>query len=314
MPRMSLAALALGPALIAWLPSSHGRPTGESNRPDRPDRPPPLLAGGLSAAVYSPRPSQIVVQTLYDGNRTYRPHPSGGFVWSGPEAARRVQYNREFSEKDSSFRPFKRTREVIALHAAIHVRVKSDATPEEVWESARRILQWYGKHSKDDHEQYVALVRAGRRPEPGSQSLGDWPSVSQIARYYAEHRVLPVSACFSQAHMVFQLFRVCGLPAEDFGIASARYAKDPEGKQMREHVYLGLRVGGDWYYIDPSAKLPAPYARRASVGRKVGQGPGCDYAHPFSFKVIAGARFQAIPLLEPRPRDPDGHPAPGGRP
>ncbi|MFO0965122.1 MAG: hypothetical protein U0793_05995 [Gemmataceae bacterium] len=69
---------------------------------------------------------------------------------------------------------------------------------------------------------------------------------------------------------------------------------------MRVHVYLGLRVGGDWYYIDPPAKRPRRMRSAPSVGGKIGEGPGCDYAHPNLFKVVAGARFQAIPLLEPR--------------
>jgi len=74
---------------------------------------------------------------------------------------------------------------------------------------------------------------------------------------------------------------------------------------MREHVYLGLRVGDKWYSIDPSGPPMPPYARRASVGRKVGEGAGCDYAHPYLFKTAAGARFQGAPLLEPRPARPE---------
>lgn len=241
----------------------------------------------------------ITVKTFYEGMVTYKLHPTGCYVRSGPKADERVKYNKAFSEKDSSFGPFKRTREVIALQAAIQVRVKRDAAPEEIWEAARSILKWMRKHARFDPDKYDVLIRAGRKPTKGSLPR-DWPSIEQIASYYAEHGELPYSACFSEAHLVFQLFRICGLPTEDFGIASSRWQKDEEGKQMREHVYIGLRVGGDWFYIDPGARLPPPYAKRASVGRKMGEGPGCDYAHPTLFKVVAGARFQAIPLLVPR--------------
>lgn len=241
---------------------------------------------------------KFVARTLYDGEVAFGLHPSGGYVRRGREAAKWVKYNRDFVAKDASFGPFQRTAEVFALQRAIGVRVSREATPEQVWEAARRILKWHHEHAKYDPDKYDVLMNSGRSREQGA---GGWPSIQQIAAYYADHQKLAYAACFSEAHLVFQLFRICGMPTEDFGIASAHYAKDREGTVMREHVYLGLRVGGEWHYIDPSAKLPPPYDRRASIGRQVGEGPGCDYAHPFSFKVVAGARFQAIPLLQPRP-------------
>jgi hypothetical protein len=253
---------------------------------------PPMEQQALAAS--DPPAPTVNVKTFYEGVLTYKLHTTGCYVRTGPKAVERMKSAKALSEKDASFAPFKRTADVIALHKAVGVTVKPGATPEQVWEAARSIIDWHHKHARQDIDEYLAMMKADR---PATSE--DWPTIAQIARYYARKRELVYAACFSEAHLVFQLFRICGLPTEDFGIASARWVKAGDPKATPEHVYLGLRVSGDWYYIDPSAKLPPPYAKRASVGRSVGLPPGCDYAHPHSFVVVAGARFQAIPLLTP---------------
>lgn len=239
----------------------------------------------------------ITVKTFHEGMVTYRLHPTGCYVRTGTLADEKVKAAKKFSESDSSFAPFKRTPAVIALHRAIGVSVKHSAEPEEVWEAARGILKWFHGHAKHDNDKYFALMRSDRP----AKSEG-WPTIEQIARYNGTHGELAYAACFSEAHLVFQLFRVCGLPTEHFGIASARYAMKGDPKAKPEHVFLGLRVDGDWYFIDPSAKTPPPYTKRESVGRSIGLPPGCDYAHPHEFVLVAGARFQGIPLLAPLTR------------
>lgn len=234
----------------------------------------------------------IKVKTYYEGVLTYKMHPTGCYIRFGPAADKKVASAKSFSETDASFGPFRRTPEVLKLHKSIGVSVTAKATPEQVWEAARSILLWHEKYARHDNDKYRILMATGRPVK----SEG-WPTIEQIAHFYATHGDLPYAACFSEAHLVFQLFRVCGLPTEDFGIASARYVMNDDPKARPEHVYLGLRVAGDWYYIDPSAKPPPPYAKRASVGRSIGAPPGCDYAHPHEFVVVRGARFQAIPLL-----------------
>ncbi|MFO0965119.1 MAG: hypothetical protein U0793_05980 [Gemmataceae bacterium] len=255
----------------------------------------PLLAADIPDAP-GPAATPIAVKTFYEGVLAYKPHPTGCYVRGGPAAEKKVKVAKAMSDRDASFAPFKRTPAVIALHKTIGVSVTPKAPPEQVWEAARDVLKWFHEHARHDNDKYKDLTLMGRP----AKSEG-WPTVEQIARYHAAHGELAYAACFSEAHLVFQLFRVCGLPTEDFGIASARYVMKDDPKAKPEHVYLGLRVGGDWYYIDPSAKLPPPYLKRASVGRSIGVPPGCDYAHPHEFVVVQGARFQAIPLLAPVP-------------
>jgi len=242
-----------------------------------------FCCGTIYAADPGSKPDKIMVSTFYEGTIPYVLDSSGCYVRSGGEAEKQVKYDRDFSEK--YLRPFKETSEVLALRQAIGVDAGDNPKPEQVWEAARSILDWMHTHGKHDNNKYRILSREG------------WPKVETVAEYYGQNRQLAWAACFSQAHLAFQLFRICGLPAGSFGIATARY--NGKGKAPT-HVYLGLRVGGQWYYIDPSGRMP-PYSRIASVGRRMGQEPGCDYAHPKEFKTVAGGKFKCVPLLEPPP-------------
>jgi hypothetical protein len=242
-----------------------------------------FYGGVLYAAESQPKPEKIIVKTYYEGNIPYVLHPSGCYVRSGNEAKKKMEYDRKFSEEELG--PFKETDDVLSLRQAIGIRLENNSPPEQIWEAARSILNWMHAHGKPDNDKYRILSREG------------WPKIETIASYYAQNQQLSWAACFSLAHLAFSLFRICDLPTDAFGIATARY----KGKgEAPTHVYLGLRVDDQWYYIDPSGKMP-PYAKRASVGRRMGLEPGCDYAHPLEFKTVAGGKFKGIPLLEPLP-------------
>ena len=243
-----------------------------------------FCGGGLYAAEPQPKPEKIMANTLYEGTIPYVLDASGCYVRSGVGAEKQIESDRNFSEKYLG--PFKETPEVISLRQAMGVRVENNPKPEQVWEAARSILNWMHTHGKHDNDKYRILSREG------------WPKIETIAKYYAQNQQVPWAACFSLAHLAFQLFRISGLPIDSFGIATARY----KGKgKAPTHVYVGLRVDGQWYYIDPSRRMP-PYTNRTSVGRQMGQEPGCDYVHPKEFKTVAGGKFKGIPLLEPFPK------------
>ncbi len=243
-----------------------------------------FFSGVLYAAEPQQKPKKVMVKTLYEGTIPYVLDPSGCYVRSGEEAKKWMEHDRKFSEKELG--PFKETHEVLGLRQAIGMQVGNNPTSEQVWEAARHILNWMHTHGKHDNDKYRNLSREG------------WPRVETIAKYYSQNQQLAWAACFSLAHLAFQLFRICDLPTDSFGIATARY----NGKgEAPTHVYFGLRVDGQWYYIDPSRRMP-PYINRTSVGRQMGQDPGCDYAHPREFKTVAGEKFKGIPLLEPFPK------------
>jgi hypothetical protein len=198
---------------------------------------------------------------------------------------------RHFRERLDRFGigPIAPTPVVRRLRAAIGVKLPSNPSPVEVWEASRRVLNWLYFNIAPGHQGYIDIMDGG-----------GWPTADRIANYWGGEGKLAWAACFSKAHLAFQLFRIVGLPIDDFGIASAHY-KNAEGRTTPTHVYLGLRVGKEWFYIDPGTQRDiGDYAQRASVGGPLMQqyGPGVDYEHPYSFKTVGGpGRFIGVPLL-----------------
>jgi len=271
-----------GRVLVCILTAEGIRPLGTHQVRAYPDGEWPAAGVDLGEIRIGPsqKPRTLTVATLYEGDVPYVLHPSGCYVRTGAGAEKWMAADLRFSEEFLG--PFTETREVSALRRAIARATGDDPTPEEVWEAARGIINWLNAHDTGDAEASRELMRDG------------WPVVEAIAAHYARHGELPVGTCFSRAHTVFQLFRVCNLPNEDFGIATACYEAQAGGGAT--HVYLGLRVNGRWYYIDPTRTVP-PYETRESVGRRMGLAGGCDYVHPRQFKTSAAASFRGIPLL-----------------
>ena len=259
-----------------------------------------ILAIATIADVSSAGP--ILQATFYEGVVPYARSASGGLVRADQKTQQEISRFRERIER-FGIQSITETRAVRQLRAAIGVSLPPDPTPEEVWETAREVLNWlYGS---------IAPGQQGYRDMMGQAG---WPRAERIADYWDRNGQLAWAACFSKAHLAFQIFRIIGLPLDDFGIASAHY-KNAEGRVTPTHVYLGLRVGKEWFYIDPGTERDlGPFAQRSSVGGPLMQqyGPGVDYEHPYSFKTVGGpGGFIGVPLLgKPRKADPEAKVAP----
>ncbi len=244
----------------------------------------------------------ILQETFYEGAVPYARTASGGLVRADQKTQQEIRRFRERIER-FGIQPIVETQTVQRMRAAIGMNLSPDPSPEEVWEAARKVLNWlYGS---------IAPGQQGYRDMMGQAG---WPRAERIADYWGHNGQLAWAACFSKAHLAFQIFRIVGLPLDDFGIASAHY-KNAEGRVTPTHVYLGLRVGKEWFYIDPGTERDlGPFAQRSSVGGPLMQqyGPGVDYEHPYSFKTVGGpGRFIGVPLLgKPRKADPEVKVAP----
>ena len=238
----------------------------------------------------------ILQETFYEGAVPYARTASGGLVRADQKTQQEIRRFRERIER-FGIQPIVETQAVQRMRAAIGMNLSPDPSPEEVWEAARKVLNWlYGS------------IAPGKQGYRDMMDQAGWPRAERIADYWGHNGRLAWAACFSKAHLAFQIFRIVGLPLDDFGIASAHY-KNAEGRVTPTHVYLGLRVGEEWFYIDPGTERDlGPFARRSSVGGPLMQqyGPGVDYEHPYSFKTVGGpGRFIGVPLLgKPRKADP----------
>jgi len=230
----------------------------------------------------------LMQETLYEGSVPYARTASGGWVRADQKTQQKISDFRDRLER-FGIQPIVETPAMRQLRAAIGMKLPPDPSPEEIWETSREVLNWlYGSIAPGQQGYLDLMGKAG------------WPRAERIADYWSRNGKLAWAACFSKAHLAFQIFRIVGLPIDDFGIASAHY-KNAEGRTTPTHVYLGLRVGKEWFYIDPGTERDlGPFAQRASVGGPLMQqyGPGVDYEHPYSFKTVGGpGRFMGVPLL-----------------
>jgi len=260
-----------------------------------------LVIGGIAVltGLLLPTKTQaapFLQETFYEGAVPYSQTASGGMVRADHKTQKEIRHFRERLDR-FGIGPIAPTPAVRRLRAAIDVKLPSNPSPDEVWEASRRALNWLYFNIAPGNQGYIDMM-----------GQGGWPTADRIADYWGGEGKLAWAACFSKAHLAFQLFRIVGLPIDDFGIASAHY-KNAEGRTTPTHVYLGLRVGKEWFYIDPGTQRDiGDYAQRASVGGPLMQqyGPGVDYEHPYSFKTVGGpGRFIGVPLLgKPRKKMP----------
>lgn len=157
-------------------------------------------------------------------------------------------------------------------------------TEKEVWKRISTVWSWLGAHVRVDNAAYCTITPADR-----------WPSIDELAAYYAAHHELVWSACFSKAHLFAVLLgRV--LPRWHVCIASAHHTEGG-APPTASHVYVGVYVTGRWYYLDPTAvyscSLPS-FAKRRSIGMftKV------DYQHPFSARPVPLSPLDRVPYME----------------
>lgn len=81
------------------------------------------------------------------------------------------------------------------------------------------------------------------------------------------------------------LYRV-GIPINRLAIAETRWKPT-----YSQHMYIVLRLGCRWFYVDPSVNIPELPAEPNNIG-----GGTADYIHPNKLKVFAGSTLNK-PML-----------------
>lgn len=174
--------------------------------------------------------------------------------------------------------------EVWDLLSAVGVPTAWPRTEEEVWHRIASIWDWLGANVRVDNTAYGELV----------DTVGRWPSIAELARYFRDHGELVWSACFSKAHLFATLLgRV--LPRWHTTIVSAHHTEGG-APPTASHVYVGVYLTGRWYYLDPTAVYAGPLPD-FSDRRSVGLFSKVDYQHPFSAIPVPLSPLDAVPHL-----------------
>jgi len=164
---------------------------------------------------------------------------------------------------------------------------KKAETEEEVWARIGMAWNWLRDHVVHDDQAYgtVSLVD------------GEWPSISDYARYYVQHGNLVWSACFSKAHLFATLLGRMIYPRFRFGIAEAHHTEDG-APPAATHDYVGVYVSDRWFYLDPTAVYSEAFPgfeQRKSVAVKAFT--TVDYQHPYNFIPVPLSGLKDVPLF-----------------
>ncbi|MEJ2308073.1 MAG: transglutaminase domain-containing protein [Gammaproteobacteria bacterium] len=155
---------------------------------------------------------------------------------------------------------------------------------KDVWKRIATVWIWLAGNVRTDNAAYSGLVDA----------VGRWPSIAELARYYADHDELVWSACFSKAHLFATLLgRV--LPRWHTTVLSAHHTEGG-APPTASHVYVGIYLTDRWYYLDPTAVYAGPlpdFKNRRSVGLF----STVDYQHPFSALPVPLSPLDKVPYL-----------------
>lgn len=123
-----------------------------------------------------------------------------------------------------------------------------------------------------------------------------WPSLSEYAYAYRRHGEIPWRACFSKAH-VFASILGHMIDRDRVAIASTHHTENG-APPTATHVYVAVYVGGEWFYLDPTAVSTEdfpPFEARRSIG--VSSMRTVDYEHPYKILRLPGSRLSRVPLL-----------------
>ncbi|MFW9845874.1 MAG: hypothetical protein ACFFD6_03950 [Candidatus Thorarchaeota archaeon] len=157
-------------------------------------------------------------------------------------------------------------------------------TQEEIWDRITTVWNWLRDNVRYDGDAYASIASDPNR----------WPSIRELAQYYADHGELVWAACFSKAHLFATLLgRV--LPRWHTIIASAHHTEGG-APPTASHVYTGVYLSDRWFYLDPSfvnsIQIP-DFQNKSSIG----QFSTVDYEHPFSAIPVRLSPLDRVPYL-----------------
>jgi hypothetical protein len=176
------------------------------------------------------------------------------------------------------------TTEVLNLIKAVGAPASYPQSEVEVWNRISTVWSWLCNNVKYDATAYGAIILGGNR----------WPSIDELAQYYAQNNKLVWAACFSKAHLFAVLLgRV--LPRWRLVILDAHHTENG-APPTSTHVYLGVYLTSRWYYLDPADVYMGPlpsFENRKSVGSL----KTVDYEHPYSAIPVPNSPFDKVPYI-----------------
>jgi hypothetical protein len=215
---------------------------------------------------------QISEPTLYEGTKQYR---CDGTCWRD-DGTVDAGWSAFFPDINAS------SPDIQALLDDIGAPAAPTDDDGEIWSRTRTVWAWLQQHGlwpgQAQYDEAMAY-RAG---------LGHWPSIAEFAHLFAAWGGFAWGGCtcMCRAQTFATLLYRAGIPPDRLSIGEARWK--PEYSQ---HMYLVLRIGCRWYYVDPSDNVP----ELGTGPQNTGSG-AADYRHPNNLILVPGSTLSR-PML-----------------
>ena len=270
------------------VPSSAGA-GGASAKPTMTSPPRPTLSPDPTptpvptpAAVPTPfTPYTIDEPTRYEGTLKYDCEADG--CW---RQGSRIVSPPEFyyPEIDAS------NAEIAALLSDIGLPTKPIGDDATAWQAMRSLWDWLRTHASDpttapEAWEYLASLSVNAKPD-------HWPSISDFASTYARYHTIPWAACNSRALTFATLAYRVGFGPNRLAVA---YFKSADSSI--QHLYVVLRSGDHWFYVDPSCNTSAQTPPLPVEPANVGCVSQADYEHPFTLALLPGSTLTRAMLV-----------------
>ena len=218
----------------------------------------------------------IEEETLYEGIKDYT---CNGICWRA-DGTVDDRWNLFFPNIDVD------DANIQSLLSSIGLPTERTNDDNEIWSRVKRVWSWLHDHTLgplDPNYNDVCNYLA---------SLANFPSIAQYAYMFTAYGgfcwgshvnedgdVVYVCTCMCRAHALATLLYKVGIPPDRIAIAETRWRLE-----YSQHMYVVLRLGCHWYYIDPSVSIP----ELNSTPENVGSGSR-DYVHPNTLVLLPGS-------------------------
>jgi hypothetical protein len=220
----------------------------------------PIHLWTSDVALFNP---QITEMTMYEGKRVYTCNST---AWRDDGS---VSDTGIFFDIDAN------NADIATLLADIGAPTTPTTDDEEIWNRTRIVWVWLkanglgpGDSNYEEAQHYQS-------------TLGHWPTIAEYAHMFVTWGGFFWAGCTCSCRAVAfatLLYRV-GIPVDRMAIAETRWKL-----AHSQHMYIVLRLGCHWYYVDPTMGIP----ELAKTPENVGSGPA-DYVHPNSLLLIPGS-------------------------
>jgi len=172
--------------------------------------------------------------------------------------------------------------DIVALLSDIGAPTAPTTDDDEIWNRTRTVWAWLQAHGLGPGDPNYSEVLEYRT------ALGHWPSIAEFAYMFVTWGGFfwGGCTCMCRAQTLATLLNRVGIPSQKMAIAETKWKLG-----YSQHMYVVLKLGCHWYYVDPSVDIP----ELSDTPENIGTGLS-DYIHPNKLKLIPGSTIMK-PML-----------------